>query len=217
MVTSFWNKTVLSYKVWIFEIDFLSSFRTNSLWKQPVERLIARSISWKDLFWKFRAGQMLTKSHCFFRGRILLVAKEFSAWINLYSIRGESIGLYCSFILYGHIHTYACQRMGLSAAVNNEQGSYSSRIRYFFVWTFCMLRLGLYSGPVTWTKIKVLALLYQCWAAGRWVNDGYVNRTESSTLDLWLSPQMVKMNLQVELNWKHQCKEVAQSRLLISR
>lgn len=42
MVTSFWNKTVLSYKVWIFEIDFLSSFRTNSLWKQPVERLIAR-------------------------------------------------------------------------------------------------------------------------------------------------------------------------------
>lgn len=80
MVTSFWNKTVLSYKVWTFEIDFLSSFRTNSLWKQPVERLIARSISWKDLFWKFRAGQMLTKSHCFFRGIILLVAKEFSAW-----------------------------------------------------------------------------------------------------------------------------------------
>ena len=90
---------------------------------------------------------MLTKSHCFLRGRILLVAKEFSAWINLYSMRGDSIGLYCSFILYGHIHTYACQRMGLSAAVNNEHGSYSSWIRYFF----CVNFLPGKTWAVLWT------------------------------------------------------------------
>lgn len=84
------------------------------------------------------------------------------------------------------------------------------------VWTSCMLRLGLYSGPVTWAKIKVLALLHQFWAAGgKWMMDKWTQlNPQPWTCDS--APHMVERNLQVGLDWKHQHKEVAQSRLLIS-
>lgn len=42
--------------MWAFGINSLSSFRSNSLWKQPVERFMTEGISWEDLLWKFRVG-----------------------------------------------------------------------------------------------------------------------------------------------------------------
>ena len=42
--------------MWAFRISSLSSFKSNSLWKQPGERFMAEGISWEDLLSKFRVG-----------------------------------------------------------------------------------------------------------------------------------------------------------------
>jgi hypothetical protein len=43
--------------------------------------------------------------------------------------KGDNIGLYYSFILYGHIYTKTCQPMDLSAAIDNERDFLSSSLR----------------------------------------------------------------------------------------